>query len=244
MLMAYLTRIADALRKALGTNDVINAQDFDKKITDIYDAGFDKMVDNFWNAITYGGTSTDYYRGGLGLCAKFVFWGEKIEPPFPIETKRVIYMFNEARNLPSIGEVVLPNCTDAGYFIYRCYDLENIDAIIVPNAKSVSNICTYANKLKRIGRIDISSRTDTGYVFYGCSELEEINFEGPINTSISFQWCTKLTHDSLMSIINALKDNSEDTSGTTYTLTLGATNIAKLTNDEILIAENKGWVIT
>ncbi|MBO5955586.1 MAG: hypothetical protein J6Q10_02165, partial [Clostridia bacterium] len=51
----------------------------------------------------------------------------------------------------------------------------------------------------------------------------------------------KLSYDSLMSIINALKDYSTDTSGTTYTVTLGTTNLAKLTNEEKAIATQKGW---
>ena len=44
-----------------------------------------------------------------------------------------------------------------------------------------------------------------------------------------------------MSIINALVDYSEDSGGTTYTLTIGTDNIAKLSADEIAIIENKGW---
>ena len=55
------------------------------------------------------------------------------------------------------------------------------------------------------------------------------------------RWSTKLSHDSLMSIINALKDYSADTSGTTYTLTIGGTNIEKLTQDELDSIEEKGW---
>jgi hypothetical protein len=55
------------------------------------------------------------------------------------------------------------------------------------------------------------------------------------------QWSTLLSHDSLMSIINALKDYSEDTSGTEWIVTLGSENIAKLTADELYIAEAKGW---
>ena len=52
-----------------------------------------------------------------------------------------------------------------------------------------------------------------------------------------------LTLASLRSILNALKDYSEDTSGTTWTVTLGAANIAKLTEADLLLVEQKGWVL-
>ena len=49
---------------------------------------------------------------------------------------------------------------------------------------------------------------------------------------------TALTHDSLMSIINNLA-----TVTTTQTLTLGSTNLAKLSSEEKAIATNKGWTL-
>ena len=45
-------------------------------------------------------------------------------------------------------------------------------------------------------------------------------------------------HDSLMSIINNLA-----TVTTTQTLTLGSTNLAKLSSEEKAIATNKGWTL-
>lgn len=62
--------------------------------------------------------------------------------------------------------------------------------------------------------------------------------------------CVNLTHDSLVGIINGLYDLNltYDVAGggTLYTqqLVLGSTNLAKLTEDEIAIGTNKGWVIS
>ena len=50
--------------------------------------------------------------------------------------------------------------------------------------------------------------------------------------------CNKLTHDSIMVIINGLQ-----TVTTTQTLTLGSTNLAKLTDEEKKIATDKGWTL-
>lgn len=51
----------------------------------------------------------------------------------------------------------------------------------------------------------------------------------------------RISHDTLIRILNALYDYSE--SEDTYTLTLGATNLEKLTNEEKAIATNKGWTL-
>jgi hypothetical protein len=108
----------------------------------------------------------------------------------------------------------------------------------------------------------------TGHTFFGCSGLvsvtlgdcskigvfqafSESGVNSPINItdfsveklpdidmSNAFLRQTKLTHDSLMSIINALPVS---TGG--YTCTLNATNLAKLTDEEKAIAIDKGWTL-
>ena len=57
---------------------------------------------------------------------------------------------------------------------------------------------------------------------------------------LDFSSCP-LTHDSLMSIVNALQDKAS--LGTTGTITLGTTNLAKLTDGEKAIATQKGWTL-
>jgi hypothetical protein len=47
-----------------------------------------------------------------------------------------------------------------------------------------------------------------------------------------------------MSIITHLKDYVANSDGKTHTLNLGATNVAKLTEEEIAIATNRGWTVT
>ena len=96
-------------------------------------------------------------------------------------------------------------------------------------------------KLKTIELLRSTKECTYTSTFQTCSSLENITIDGQIGQNISFQWSPLLTHESLMSIINALVDYSEDTSGTTYTLTIGTDNIAKLSAEEIAIIENKGW---
>ena len=96
--------------------------------------------------------------------------------------------------------------------------------------------CTNLQTLDLSG-LNTAAVTNMSNMFSYCWYLE--NFTAPIfRISVVFSFATKLTHDSLMSIINNLA-----TVTTTQTLTLGATNIAKLTTDEIAIATGKGWTV-
>jgi len=101
-----------------------------------------------------------------------------------------------------------------------------------------------ATKLKTIDKLTVTSTAKTCAVsaFQNCSALENITFGGAINgNGLNFQWATKLTHDSLSSIINALADKSADTSGTQWVVTVGSTNIAKLTTEDLENIAAKGW---
>ena len=61
---------------------------------------------------------------------------------------------------------------------------------------------------------------------------------------------SNLTYDSLMSVINNLYDLNLTydvaNGGTLYTqkFSVGSTNLAKLTAEEIAIATNKGWTVS
>ena len=58
------------------------------------------------------------------------------------------------------------------------------------------------------------------------------------SASLSFSTNPKLTKESLLSILNNLP-----TISSTKTVTLGSTNLAKLTASDIKIATDKGWTV-
>lgn len=85
---------------------------------------------------------------------------------------------------------------------------------------------------------DDGSQTFTG-LFSGCTALTDLEIQGVIGgAGFNVSPCTNLTHDSLMSIINHLKDGVSS-----VTVTLGSTNLAKLTDTEKAIATQKGWTL-
>ncbi|MDD7754008.1 MAG: hypothetical protein PUJ51_05820, partial [Clostridiales bacterium] len=61
--------------------------------------------------------------------------------------------------------------------------------------------------------------------------------------SLKFQQSYNLTHDSLMNVINNLYDIK--TKGVKpQQLILGSGNLAKLSEEELAIAQNKGWSVS
>lgn len=72
-----------------------------------------------------------------------------------------------------------------------------------------------------------------------CRNITTITLEKDIDcTGLNFSWSNKLTAETMVNMFLALKDN---TGTTAKTLTLGATNLAKLTDEQIQIATNKNW---
>ena len=115
------------------------------------------------------------------------------------------------------------------------------------------NNCT---ALAAVPLLNTSKVLNLTSMFYGCNNLENIGgFQNlgnaylttrPINYGsyeLDLRSSKKLTHDSLMNVINNLYDIA--TKGCkAQKLTLGTDNMAKLTAEEIAIATNKGWTVS
>lgn len=82
-----------------------------------------------------------------------------------------------------------------------------------------------------------AAATNLDYCFSFDKSLADITGTPNFKASLDLHYCTNLTHDSLMIIINGLQ------TVTGKTLTLGTENIAKLTDAEKQIATDKGWTL-
>ena len=76
---------------------------------------------------------------------------------------------------------------------------------------------------------------------YGCPSLEEIELQKGFNVSANFSNCTNLSAESLIGMLESLKDLRGETA---KSLTIGATNLAKLTNAQKGIATDKNWTLS
>lgn len=70
-------------------------------------------------------------------------------------------------------------------------------------------------------------------------KLREVILEDGFNYSLKF-FSKLLDRNTIVNMFNALADR---TGQTALTLTIGATNLAKLTEEDILIATNKNWTL-
>ena len=133
------------------------------------------------------------------------------------------------------------NVTSIGYMFHTCTKLTQLDlsSFNTSNVTSMQNMFYTCSKLTQldVSNFDTSKVTNMSDFIANASVLQNfISCAIPVSFGASG---TALTHDSLMSIINNLA-----TVTTTQTLTLGSTNLAKLSSEEKAIATNKGWTLT
>ena len=157
-------------------------------------------------------------------------------------------MFYNCTNLTSLdlSNFNTSNVTTMSYMFYYCQNLTSLDVSNF-NTSNVWTIDNMFNNCTKLTSLDLSNWNvanitrsyDTSSAFRNCTAL--IDFQAPKNISVAidFSSCKNLTHDSLMSILNNLI-----TTSTTIKLTLGATNLAKLTDEEKVLITQKGWTVS
>lgn len=147
--------------------------------------------------------------------------------------------------------------TTMGYMFQGCSSLQTLDVSNwnvskVTNTSYMFSICSQLHSLD-VSNWDVSNVTTMVTMFYSCSSLQSLignltiddvlaNNIGALNglkVALSLNK-TILDRASLRAVINGLADL---TGQTAQTLTLGATLLAKLTEEDIAIATNKNWTI-
>lgn len=84
-----------------------------------------------------------------------------------------------------------------------------------------------------------SSKSSTSYFFKGNTALGKLGFTN-IRYKLDISVSTAFTRDTLNEVIGNLADL---TGSTAKTLVIGATNLAKLTEDDIAVATDKNWTL-
>lgn len=150
--------------------------------------------------------------------------------------------FQNCKKLKKVSDLDLNNADTVSYLFAGCEGLnrvERIQARKATNTKSMFYNCPY---VVTIAALDISGSDDGASMFYYCANLKNITFEGSIKAKyLNFSYSELLTYESIMGIINALIDRSEET--TAQNITFGTVNLGKLTDAEKAIATEKGWTL-
>ena len=134
--------------------------------------------------------------------------------------------------ITTIPELNTSKVTSVYNMFYSCYGLITIPKLNFENVNNVSGILSGASNVVNIGGFE-----NLGKAYLTNKSANYSNY-GLVLTN-----CSKLTHDSLMNIINNLYDIK--TKGCKeQRLQLGPTNLAKLTEEEKQIAINKGWNVS
>lgn len=208
--------------------------------------------DRFWDNFQQNGNRTRYVYGFAGVC----WTKETLKPKYPIKAEEGFRgcqcMFRDCNwNNPELidyslikDKIDFSKCTMAAE-TFCCSWIDNID-VDFSNCEQLSQtFATNDNGNMPHIRLKVSEKAVFDRTFLYNSSTKELIFTNDSvigQNGLNVQW-TSLTHDSLMSIINVLKDYSTDTSGTEWKIKIGSENYAKLTTQEIEIAINKGWAI-
>ena len=152
------------------------------------------------------------------------------------------YMFNYCRFLTSlnISNFDTSKVTDMSYMFYYCEYLTSLDIsdFNTSNVTNMNQMFYNCPKLKNIvGTLNMQKVTSASNMLEYCSALEEVHIHN-LGVDLKLSNSYKITHDCLVELINNLQ-----TVTSTKTLTLGSTNLAKLTDAEKQVATNKGWTL-
>ena len=218
----------------------------------VFDAGKKAEYDRFWDAYQQNGNRVRYRMAFAGPA-----WaGAGLLPPkYPIALEAGVTtqegMFSSfnawGKSRYDMAEVCKKIDFSTVTYATRIFHSAMCENITCDFSSAVSLEQTFS--LGNGGNIDnvtlkvTDKVTSFGQTFAYCSTICTLTFteDSVIAANLSLSDCINLTHDSLMSVINALKNLSG--TGTTKTLTLGTANLAKLTDAEKAIATQKGWTL-
>lgn len=218
----------------------------DSSVISDYEAGKLAEWSEFWDTYQENG-SKKLYNAAFSSAA----WNDKIfKPKYDIRPEQMTGTFQYTGIINLIDDLEkhnvkldTSNCT---YFLqtFQGAYITHYPAIDMSKSKNSSYTFGSEAKVVKIEKLIVSKSTPFINTFISARALEEITIEGTIGQNgFNVQWSNKLTHDSLLSILNALEDKTSDNSETTWTIGLGPINIAKLTETEKEIATQKGWTI-
>lgn len=219
-----------------------------KDFDDVYEAGKKAEYDAFWDDYQGNGSLKSYSGAFSGEC-----WNEKnFKPKYDIIANNAQNMFwcntmniDLVEYLDAIGIKLDTSNSINNSAMFSFSNFTRVGVIDFTKVNSSYSTFSDSTKLKTIDKIIYHDKLALTTAFTRCTELENLIIEGTIGQNgFDIHWSTKLTADSLKSIIEAL---STTTTGLTITLptTAQANYEAKYGTGSwsVLVATRSNWTI-
>ena len=236
-----LTAICNNIRVKLGVDKKYSSADIPECVNEVYEAGQQAEYDRFWDNYQNYGKRTNYY-----VAFMYSYWNnDNFKPKYPLKPTDLNNCFASSGirgDFTKLCDLDTSNCTNMSSAFGYMTGLTRLGVLDLQKVTTGTAFCTGCTNLETIDKVifkdDGSWRISN---CNGCTSLKNIQIEGKMGGgNISFSQ-SPLTPESMKSIINSLYDYSG--TGTTYTLTLGTTNLAKLSDGEKAVATQKGWTL-
>lgn len=202
----------------------------------------------FWEDYQQNGKRTNYNHAFAGAGWTY----SNFNPQYPIAPTSAYMMFRESEiefdYVVHTATFDFSKCKDMAY-TFSLSKVKTLDTISFESCTALNNTFRSATQLTSINYIVLKEDGSNTFsnAFYGCSNLVFFDIKGTIsNNGFNVSDSPLLSVMCLENIINALADKSGDAKDPTtnnfkWTCTLGATNLAKLSDDLKATAIAKGW---
>ena len=219
----FLTSLAAKFRAKLGTSATINPQDFESKVDAVFDAGKKSEYDAFWDTYQSNGTRKNYHSAFAGDGWKQT----NFKPKYTVRPSEARNMFYQSplTDLTLTHKLDFSEVTALSDFIARS-SVTKVPAINL--SKIIDSLYVFENAFALVTVENLIFPTspftvNISGIFYRCNALENITITGTIqNTGCDLHWSTKLTVESLTSILTALSKNSSVAAGKSITFPTAA----------------------
>lgn len=204
----------------------------------------DSFYDTFWDDYQQNGVRTDYNYAFAGYG-----WTDiTFKPKYDVvpELANCMFGYTTITDLTNLDvNVDFSKCTD----MRNCFISSSLTHIGIVNliklqrSNWAQNIFSNATKLHTIDKLilpvaEVQNHFD-GY-FLNCWALENITIEGEFWRSVSFPHSSKLTTESVDSIINALADL---TGADSQTLTVHKDVFGRMSDEQKAFVTSKNWTL-
>lgn len=205
---------------------------------DGWESGYSSAWTQLENAITNKGKRTHYgYAFSNQDFSGFAFNEKGIKP---VDSITNMFWTYQGKSLPD--GIDCSQAKGKPDLMFRYAKLEEIYDIKLPAPDVYTQTFAGMPNIKKIAVVRCKESTTFDRAFENTTSLVDVTFEGVIGQNgLDLRKATVLSIPSLISLFNCLQDKSQDTSSTTWAVTLGTVNLDKLADADIQIATNKGW---